>query len=251
MTIAANVGAAVVPLAVPAAGVPVGDPGLGVLLRYLQAYLTAYAGAAWTAVAPGEPLVRSVFAHDPEQHVFSDNHLPALYAFRAKSAKKPEQIAEDWRVNYDNVKIFWVLPPCAQEREALRDPIIPKLAALIDRALRLGGDPSFVDAGDTDPYAVNNGTVFLRRAGWLKAERGDWSATNLAITPYSPGDGSRIVRRALETMVEVSERIEELAESWGQAPSQLTVSVTVAGLEVAADSELGPFNDDFSDDFET
>jgi hypothetical protein len=251
MTIAANVGAAVVPLAVPAAGVPVGDPGLGVLLRYLQAYLTAYAGAAWAAVAPGEPLVRSVFAHDPEQHVFSDNHLPALYAFRAKSAKKPEQIAEDWRVNYDNVKVFWVLPPCAQEREALREPIIPKLAALIDRALRLGGDPSFIDAGDADPYAVNNGTVFLRRAGWLKAERGDWSATNLAITPYTPGDGSRIVRRALETTVEVSERIEELAESWSIGANHMSASITVAGLEVAAHSAVGGFSPGFSAGFNT
>jgi hypothetical protein len=69
------------------------------VLAYIRALFNAYASTAWHSVAPGEPIVRNAFTHDPEEYDFAETHLPALYLFRTGSARNSEDIAADIRIS--------------------------------------------------------------------------------------------------------------------------------------------------------
>lgn len=150
---------------------------------YLQAFIRRYAGQAWAAISPGvdSDVVKYVFTHDPEQHDFKANDLPALYLFRTGSAKDPENTTEDWRVTADTVKVFWVLPPTADLKQGARSRAIGQVAKIIDYALRKGRDPSYVVEGDVDPQATLEGSVVIRHAGLMKLEATRWTSGRVAI----------------------------------------------------------------------
>ena len=86
MAYQADFGSLPIPVPVPSGDATPGDPGLDIFAGYLKATLNFYAGAAWQAIAPGEPLVRNAFTFDPEQVAWSDSKLPALFVFRNGSA---------------------------------------------------------------------------------------------------------------------------------------------------------------------
>src|SRR3954464_8415418 len=105
----------------------IADPALDVVIAYFKAILMAYADAAWKSVAPGEPIVRRTFTHDPEEYEFVETDLPALYLFRTGSNKNAEDQAEDIREHTDGVRLFWIMPPASQDKQRRRAPIVAAL----------------------------------------------------------------------------------------------------------------------------
>lgn len=194
--VAADVGAARLPLAPGPTGEPFPDIALDILAQFLANVLTRYGGAAWEAVAPGEPIVRNYFTHDPEQYDFKLGDLPALYIFRTGSAKDPEQITADLRTNTDKVMVQWVLPPTDQLKQPGRARAMALIAHWIDSSLRRGRDPSFVVEGDPDPTAAVHGSVVIRHAGLMRIDGGKWHAGQIAIRKFG-GSNEREVFPAM------------------------------------------------------
>lgn len=208
--IAGELGAIRLPVA---AADPFPDPALDVLGAYLAAYLRTYAGAAWLSLAPGEPIVKHVHkGHDPQEHDFTSGGLPALYLFREGSARDPVQLAEDFRVHADNVRVFWVLPPGQQFRSAKFSRAVPLLAKLLDKAIDEGRDPCWVQTDDPDPTAADEGSVVIRHAGLRSMMGGRWRRTNLLIkVTSSERDGDfRDGYPCLETQIVIEEEAKQL-----------------------------------------
>jgi len=196
--------------AVPLVGVSsktdtVKDYALDVVVGYLAAILRTYAESAWHSVAPGEPIVRRAFTHDPQEYEFNQNDLPALYMFRTGSARNAENLSEDYRIHTDGVRLFWVLPPGSPDTDRRRSPIIQAVGKLIDLKIDRVRDPCYVLANDPDPTKMAEGTVVIRAAGlnWIKFLQ--WKLAKLAI---QIGEGAaRRVYQALDVTFEFEESI--------------------------------------------
>lgn len=242
------------PLAVPAAGATIAGKALDILLAYLKAGFTYYAGTAWASIAPGEPIVKKTFPHDPEQYNFSQNDLPALYLFPQRSAKEPEQLAEDWRVHTDVLRCFWVLPPARSvDFQAQRAPIINYLGQLIDELLWRGRDASYVIAGDADLTAAFEGSVVLRHAGLKRMRSTGWAVGQIAIRV--PGTQESAPYPLLDCTLEVERRLvpDYTAEPTPfAAPARLDLEVVHPdGTLILSEALiLGAFSDAFSDAFD-
>lgn len=192
-------------------------------------------------MAPAEPLVRKSFTHDPEQYDFKAGDLPALYVFRTGSASKPETTAEDIRISTERVRIFWVLPPADQIKQAARSRAVAWVAKLLDTAIQRGRDPSWFVEGDPDESAPYEGSVLLRHAGLIWMEGGQWSHARIAIKPIGGLKSQPIdlgVFDGLQTEIIIKERLRELPGAnvdhpeWGPhagndliGPAQLELSI--------------------------
>lgn len=136
---------------------PIGDPAIGKLLAFFKAVLNAYVGAAWAALRPragNEALpVRTTIADDPHLRTFNEKDLPALFMWRRQG--KPVDIASDIRVSEDLVRGLWVFPPDPQFKQTPRSPFGNALVHALDMVLERGRDPSWFDAGDTEPTAIS------------------------------------------------------------------------------------------------
>lgn len=185
----------------------IADRPVDLVLAYVKALFNAYAATAWRTVAPGEPIVRNAFPHDPEQYNFAESDLPALYLFRTGSAKNTEDIATDIRVACDNVRLFWVLPFADQSLQGRRVPIMSALGKLIDLKIKRTRDPVFVLSGDTDPSKTAEGTVVMRAAGLHDLKFLQWKTTQIAIKVGAGENASRRVYQALDVKLEFEEEL--------------------------------------------
>ncbi len=70
----------------------VSDPALDHVAEFFATVLEKYGAAAWAAVAPNEPLVRTVLKHNPERGSFNANELPCLFVYRGEQIRS-ERIA--------------------------------------------------------------------------------------------------------------------------------------------------------------
>ena len=254
-TLGSTIGGLAVPLVPPISPLAtLEDPALDVVVGYISAVVTAYAGAAWRAVAPGEPLLRKVFTHDPEDYEFSEGDLPALYAFRTGSAKPTEDQAEDYRIATDAVRVFWVMPRTGQEQQRRRAPFIQALGKLIDLAFDRGRDPVYVRGDDPDPTKAAQGTVLLRAAGlqWLRTTA--WTKTNLAIksAPTLPSN----VYQALDLKLEFEEQEVQGYDDLASIPNlDLTVAIApgdgTSPLPFSQLTSIGAFSSGFSSGFDS
>jgi hypothetical protein len=230
-----TIGALAVPLLPPASkSDTVADPALDIVLAFIRAMFNTYAAAAWKSVAPGEPIVRCAFIHDPEEYDFSEGDLPALYLFRTGSAKNSEQVAEDIRVQTDTLQLFWVLPRCEPSQERIRAPIFGALGKLIGLKIDRSRDPAFVLASDPDPTKTAQGTVVLRAAGlnWISFLQ--WQKTTLAI---QMGEGmQRRAYQALSVKLQFEEQIDNRFDDLSN-PTGVDFTAAVAG---AVDSNGNP-----------
>lgn len=173
-------GAITLPIAAPVAGAAAADPFLDYALDFFKTYLNTYGLAAWQAVAPGGVPVKSVRPHDPENCVFNERELPAIYMWRG-GGERVEWMAEDYLVSKDQVRVLWVFPNATQEIQHLRDPIINGLLKALSVSFELGRDPCWVVSGDTDPQAPGSGSVFMRWAGALSLYMSKWQQKLLII----------------------------------------------------------------------
>lgn len=141
-----------IPLVDPASGEAAGDPLLTTLLSFFQDTLNSNASAAWSAVFtddPASPVVKTTYAHDPEDtaSVFNENALPALYLFRG-DVKDPVWIAEDWQTQESALTLYWVMPVIAvREKRVLRLPIINGIARVLNEAVEFSTDTRRVPTG--------------------------------------------------------------------------------------------------------
>lgn len=199
-------GAEPIPLVAPAAGFAVGDRSLTYLLQYLTACLNAKAAAAWQAsgIAPNVFVVKSAFAHDPKKVVFNTAVLPALYLWRSGSEKAPEQYADDYRITHDTLQLLWVLPTVNQESDRKREPIDGAVKNLIDTAIELGRDPSWIVGGDPDPAAATRGSLIWTYASFFKLVVASWKA--ITFQPETGGASGVFLHHALSVTFEVEEQ---------------------------------------------
>lgn len=174
-------GGITLPIPAPTAGQPVSDPFLYYATAYLQAVVNAKGTAAWQAVKPGGLPISTVFTHDPEQVVFNERTLPALYMWREGSTKTPEWIGEDILVQYDRIRILWVFPNDQQANRRIREPIVNGLVKLIIYAIEIGRDPAWVVPGDTYADAATAGSILWRYAPLVAINFTSWKRGALII----------------------------------------------------------------------
>lgn len=207
-------GAVRVPLVAPATGEAVGDPMLTVLLAFLKAFLQTDGGAtaAWNAsgIAPTLPVVKTVNANDPSKtdQVFNTNDLGALYLWRAGGGdgSKFEWMAEDWRVEETKLKLLWIPPMVKREISNVRNNIFNGIAKAIDIAIERGRTPSYRIAGDPDPAAATQGSVFYDAAGLMFIELSGQKDAEITVINT---DGSRgHVYSALEMTITIQEKVD-------------------------------------------
>jgi hypothetical protein len=231
MTIGVEIGALALPAEPPEDGcATIADPALDMIGAFVAGVWRRYAGEAWSKIAPKEPIVRNVFKHDPEEYSFSENDLPALYLFRVGSARPPEQIAEDIRVRYENVRIFWVLPPAPQERQRQRSAIRSALAGALDSALERTRDPGWIATGDTDPLAASEGSSLINRASLMAIRLAEWATSQIAIAMKD--DSPRRAYPCLSIRLELQEQVGPTFGDLAQAV-ELDLKVTVEGFQAS------------------
>jgi hypothetical protein len=254
-TLGSTIGGLAVPFVPPLSpAATIEDPALDVILGYVTAIFNTYAAASWLAVAPGKPIVQRGFTHDPQDYVFSEAHLPALYIFRTGSARATEDAAEDYRFSYDTVRLFWVMPRAEQDQQRRRAPILPALGKLIDLMIDRGRDPSYVRADDPDPTKTAQGTVLLRAAGlvWLKSV--SWTKTTLAI---QMGQGAMSnTYQALDVKLELQEQEIQGYDDLASIPNlDLMVSIATGDgttpLPFSEHINAGSFSSGFSAGFDS
>lgn len=161
-----NYGNPTIPLPVPAAGETVTDSGLSRFGDFCKTILNTYGQTAWNAVAPpitgaatsaangAIPLVRSVLTHNPEQIVFNEKDLPAIYLDRV-SGERPYWYAEDYRNTEDRWRLLWVFRPSQQYTQVARNSFTNGIVKVLDRAIEDIRDPAWALASDTDPLAAS------------------------------------------------------------------------------------------------
>jgi hypothetical protein len=214
---------------VPGRGETVGNPTLDAIRDFIAGVWRRTAANAWASVAPGEPIVRKAFSHDPEQYSFIEKDLPGLYVFPQGSTKPPEQIAEDIRVEYGNIRVFWVLPFVGQERQVQRRPIFWALQNVLDQALREERDPGWIVEGDTDPLAATEGSWLLDAAGLKAISIADWADTTIAIGIGTEEGATKRTFPALSIRL-VFERVVERSVEGIASDADLDLKVTVDGF---------------------
>ncbi len=205
MTTATRFGALPLPVPAPVAGEAAGDPALTVVLDYLKTVLNARAGTVWGQIAPARgALVKSVYTHDPDELDFVEPQTPSLYAWREEGSS--EQIAADYRIEHSKIVLLWVAPPDNQNSLRPRVPYANALAKVVETALTLGCDPTWVAAGDTDPRAATEGSLIWELAGFWHLGKVSWKRAVLEVKKAA-GEPARYP--ALRFEVEIQERMVE------------------------------------------
>lgn len=155
-------GAITLPVAVPSEGTPVADPALQYIGEFLKAVLEASLGDAW-ATRSRDPLVRSVFTHDPEEADVSQVDFPSLYVWRSRMSEN--KLSDDHVEVQSQVSILWIKQSEPQAVEAEQAPIFAGFAKAIMVGLRKGRDPAWVVAGDSDATATTRGSLLWKYVG--------------------------------------------------------------------------------------
>lgn len=176
-------GALPLPAPAPAQGETAGDPGLDVLLAFARAVINTSAGAVYATVASGlgDP-VKTIRPHNPEQVVFNERDLSALFGWR--TGGEIETLADDYDVETSRLTLLWVLVPSQQEHLALRGPIINAVAKSLDAALRRGRHPAWTQTGDTDTQAAARGSFLWSWAGWFAFDKASWKLQDLIVSKH-------------------------------------------------------------------
>jgi hypothetical protein len=200
-----------VPIVAPSPGQAAGDPFLSTTLAFAQAILNANAPAAWQAVykdVANAQVVKTVSTEDPEdtRAAFSDARLPALFMWR-QTVKPPVWIAEDYLTRESTCILEWVMPAVVRERRALRATVINSIATTLLLLSERNRDPSWVVAGDPDPKAATQGSLFSAWAGFFEFEIDGWKPYVVRIKALDPGAQPRPYD-ALRTEVRVVEHLQ-------------------------------------------
>lgn len=190
----------------------VSDPLLDISLEFFQAFINFYGGAAWRKVAPSNNSkpVANIFASDPEDVIFNEKDLPALYMWRVGSGGNgdggstgTDWLSEDIRLIRDQLMLFWVFPPARQRFRGFREQFEAGAAKMLHVAIEMGQDPCWVKDGDPDPLRHTYGSVFPRLAGWQSMVMSKWQDRAMKV---DMGNGQTRTYPAMLTTIEVAEQ---------------------------------------------
>lgn len=192
-----------------------GDPLLTLLGAYLKAAVNAACGTAWEAVYPTESPVLAVRFQDPNDGVFDERDLPAIFLWR--SQHELARIADDWVEDKSEVTALWIPPPSTLDRQTERAPFANAVVKAMARALSEGHDPAWVHAGDGDsllPELFGSDLTLL--AGMLRLVQG--LRVNTVPITVETVDGTP-PRRYLgaRSVFTVEELLERDPSAWPQA----------------------------------
>ena len=227
------------------ASVPVPDPCIGLILDFLATWLNTdeMATAAWAplAGAAGAVPVLRVFAHDPEDVVFDEKHLPALYLWRDSATHSYR--GDDWEDDTTELKMLWVYPLAQQSNQRVRQPYANVITKLIDAGIERGRTPSWVQPGDTDPNASTLGSLFWIFAGFDRLFFKSWTKGKLRIIAADKSD--TLDYPAIEMTLELVENdVYGLDRYEALLGATLAVNNKLTGVTVVS----GPLEDDSDGD---
>lgn len=147
-----------------------GDPFLDTLVAFLMAAINADLKDLWASIHPAtikphaEPLpICFTFTHDPDEASFSENQLPALYAWRADEAQHKDW-TQDWAKAISNVSLLWIPPLAQQEHRRIRQPFRNAFTKALHKNLYLGRNEAWIVQGDTEAKAADYGSLFITHA---------------------------------------------------------------------------------------
>lgn len=208
------------------AGDTVTDPRLDKISNYLQAVLNADAGKAWGAVSAGRKFVEQVFTNDPNDSVFNEKDLPALFVFDPRSTSN--QMTDDLVEDVSTLTVLWVPQNAEQSKRSFRSNAANGFKKVVQKNLYVGRHPAWFDPGDPDEDALTRGSVLITRAGLCK-----WpfiqSAQSVPVTIVTDS-GSRTYQAFALTMV-VSEITEWDPGSYSPT-SKVDTTMTAGALNL-------------------
>jgi hypothetical protein len=147
---------------------PAGDNLIFYLGEYLKTVINAKCGPAWAQIekfdsktmsASGRLPVNELDYVDPEDRAFNARDLPALYLYR--DSFPATKVGDDMYAQTSRVAAYWVPSPAVLQRRQERATFVNAIAAVINRAIIRGRDPSWIVPGDTDPDAADFGSSLL------------------------------------------------------------------------------------------
>jgi hypothetical protein len=209
---------------VPEEGESLGDPAIDILAAYFSAVLTAWLGDAWIAVAPGEPVVRTVYKHDPEEIDFRSNDLPLLCLWR-EGDTSPKNLADGYQEMESTLNVLWVPPPAPQTKSSRRHSFLSAFSKAIALAVKHERDPSYVRASDpssAEAAYFGSDVQALADIDW-------WRLQRVTRVPVDVGDGSRSYPAYLATLL-IGETTETDPAAWNEAePTVIDANMTTGG----------------------
>lgn len=168
---------------------PTADPALKYILDYLTAFLVTDLGLTvpWSQVndARSPVPVLKTFPYDPDDVIFREADLPALFLWRESG--RSEYIADDELRETTILKLRWIPPPVARELKKIRHSFFNGLAKAITVAIERGRTPSFVVTNDPDPAAITAGSLFYTFAAFDYLAITEWRRD---VFREEMGDGS-------------------------------------------------------------
>jgi hypothetical protein len=242
-------GALTLPVPAPEDDESLGDPAIDVLAGFFSAVLTAWLNTAWTAVAPGEPVVRTVYKHDPEEIDFVSKDLPLLCLWR-EGDLAPKQLADGYQEMETTLNILWVPPPAPQTKSSRRHTFLSAFSKAIAAAIENERDPSYIhpdDVGSAEARAY--GTDVQRKAGLDR-----WLLQRVTRVPVEvPVDGQRVYRYPayLATLL-IAETAETDPSAFGTVPTHVRTTLKTGGddpLDIGSFAVPQNFNSAFSSAF--
>jgi hypothetical protein len=146
------------------------DPARAHVLAFCKAVIEYECEEAWLALCPNEPIVRRTRNHNPQQEDFSDNDLPALFAWRGDL--KPQYFQDEHWGDESNIELLWVFPPTPILNESSRRSIAVGLSRALHKAFGPlnGRHPSWVVSGDTDPFAATYGSSLITHGSFVSID---------------------------------------------------------------------------------
>lgn len=159
-----TVGSMLLPVPVPATETEsIGDPAIDLVAEFFETTLKHWLKDAWGSKAPGEPIIRTVIKHDPEETAFAAKDLPTLCLWRDED-DEPSKYTDTSHEVSGMLRILWVAPPTTQGRQGNRHPFFVSFKNCIYTAIHEERDPSWVKAGDESDEAAVYGTNIVRAA---------------------------------------------------------------------------------------
>lgn len=192
------------------------DPALDSIAAYLKAVMPALVGDAWSAIAPGETLIKTVFTVRPEDALVNANHLPGLFVWRGKSKKTRE--AEDYLISRTQVTALWLLWWDSPVKREKRMPFQGAFTNIAHVALSRGRHAAWVVPGDTVDGVSYRGSVLAQQAGLFEPINDlDTQELDVALDPEHSGQQVRY--KALSLVFTIAERMFQDPAGWASATS--------------------------------
>jgi hypothetical protein len=166
------------------------DPALNVLGAFFRALIEHHCAEAWSNIAPGEPLVRTLFVgYDPEELDFSgESDTPCLALWRENEGAAT-RLADGVAQKSTEVHVMWIAPPANEQVMAARSPFYNALSNAFLLAYANQRDPCWVRHGDEANHAARTYGSYV----WGHAGIDGWTYAGLQRDPIAvpAGEGVR------------------------------------------------------------